>query len=354
MHTFNVSSKKLPVIYPIITSYPEHAHLLTVLQNHEQAFPWVLTNYMQLFVKKDIPFSNNGMPQPNFYPRISYETCPCIDYQKIGRDFISKKWSSFIDFIIDCIDMGYYIYVYLDNYQIKESPFYQKRHLSHPTLIFGYDRINETIDIADFYQNSKYKFTLDSFTCIENAYINKPKTNDFYLNRYLSGDDITLFKFNEKHEFDFDVKLIIGLLEDYINSCNNFEKLGTYESQYYNSSNYSYGISVYDVIKNYLQDKIDSLEYISPQVFYIHWDQKTLMLSRIKYLSTNGYIKNVDNIYSIFEDLRFQTRNLLDLAIKFDMTKNREIINRVISRIPQIAEIEKKAIELLLNELCQG
>lgn len=43
----------LPVSYPMITTYTQHAHLLSVLTHYECAHPWIFSNYIQLFINKD-------------------------------------------------------------------------------------------------------------------------------------------------------------------------------------------------------------------------------------------------------------------------------------------------------------
>ena len=51
--TQTLGSKRLPVSYPMITTYTQHAHLLSILTHYECAHPWIFSNYIQLFINKD-------------------------------------------------------------------------------------------------------------------------------------------------------------------------------------------------------------------------------------------------------------------------------------------------------------
>ncbi len=47
-----LTKKVLPVTYPMITTYTQHAHLLSILSNYECTYPWIFSNYIQLYINK--------------------------------------------------------------------------------------------------------------------------------------------------------------------------------------------------------------------------------------------------------------------------------------------------------------
>lgn len=341
-----MSIKKLPIKYPLITSYPEHANLFAVLQNNENSLSWILNNYIQIYIEIDNPL------RPFFYRHFNFDICPYTDYQKIGRDIVSKKWNEFTEFVTDALEMGYYIFVYLDTFYINASSSYKKIHFEHPTLIWGYDSIKGTINTADFYKDCKYIFTYDSFQNINQAFKSTPnKWSIFWARRYVGHDDVILYRNREDCEYTFDIKLVVTLLQDFILSKNTYEKLGSYESQYFRNKKCVFGISIYNSIKNYLQGSAIQIEFIPPTVFSILLDHKVLMVERIKYLGNNGYLMNVNTYLCLYEDILLNTRILLNLCLKFNLTHNIDIINRIISMIPLLEEKERYACNLLLDEL---
>ncbi|MGN6713916.1 hypothetical protein [Anaerocolumna jejuensis] len=340
---------KLPIKYPIITSYPEHADLLAVLQNNEGSIPWIMNNYIQLYMRKDAQLSYPAFPF--FFRHFNFDSCPCIDYMRINREFINTTWPSFINFVIQTVDMGYYIYLLLDQYYIKCTSYYQKKMFKHPTLIYGYNLIEDTIDIADFYENGKYKFTYDVCTNIEKAFQTKDDWYDFYSYRYCCFDDIILFKNNERCPFKFDLKKVIISLEDYINSRNPYDNEVSYESQFYSSSEYSFGINIYETIRCFLISCLNDSKKIPPQIFYIPLDHKALMIERIKYLYINKYLMNIDNLNNKFKEVMFLVNELLFLTIKYNITNEKKIVRKIISLISPLVEKEIFAFQLLLYEL---
>ena len=41
--------KILPIKDPVISGFPVTGHMLSILQNYNEVWPWVLNNYIQLF-----------------------------------------------------------------------------------------------------------------------------------------------------------------------------------------------------------------------------------------------------------------------------------------------------------------
>ncbi|MCE3203129.1 hypothetical protein [Paenibacillus sonchi] len=348
MNNDNKKKVELPVANPIITSYTGHASLLSVIQNNDESMPWILGNFIQILMYTG---ENSENSSPFFYRQSDFETCPCIDYQRIGRDIITKKWPNVIEFIIDCIDMGYYISVNLDQFFIKNSPRYQKEHIPHPTFIYGYDCHQEIFNIADFYNYGKFTHCKESFSNIKEAFDNYHAIFYFHERRFLGADDIFLFKIREEFDYQFSVKEIIIFLEDYLNSRNTCRRMPSYDYYHYSDSRFTFGINIYNVIKNRLETSIHLKEFIQPKYFYIFWDQKKLMLSRINYLGNHKHLDNTDVLYRDVKELEVLTRTLLNLGLKFNLTKDLKIIDRIISAIPILVEKEIKAMELLLRSL---
>ena len=100
-----------------------------------------------------------------------------------------------------------------------------------------------------------------------------------------------------------------------------------------------------------IKNSIMQIEYILPNVFSIPLDHKVLMIERIKYLGNNGYLKNMNTFLCLYEDMLLTTKNLLNLCLKFNLTQNIDLINRIISITTQLVERERHACNLLLDEL---
>lgn len=104
--------KILTMTPPFITSYPNHANILSVISHDDETIPWLLNSYIQLEAPKML---TNGL-RMDYYTSVLWKTCPWVYYQRMSRELILRKWDSIVDFIVDCIDLGYYVYFLIDTY----------------------------------------------------------------------------------------------------------------------------------------------------------------------------------------------------------------------------------------------
>lgn len=44
---------ELEISEPIITTYTHHVHLLSILGCYPQTYPWIYSNYIQVYINKD-------------------------------------------------------------------------------------------------------------------------------------------------------------------------------------------------------------------------------------------------------------------------------------------------------------
>lgn len=72
-------------------------------------------------------------------------TFQCFDYTRILPGISSFMIMNFSDFIVSCIDNGYYIVYIPDIYYINQY------HMQHELLIYGYDNSNKMFLIRDYF-----------------------------------------------------------------------------------------------------------------------------------------------------------------------------------------------------------
>jgi hypothetical protein len=158
----------LPTGSPMITAYPRHANFLSILQRDILKLDWFFENYIQLQInKKDI---ENEL-KLEFH--IGYDTlsiikyCPAISYTLFQRDLIHKAYDDIIDFIIDYIDKGYYLYFLVNTAHI--SAYTNTYKSNHDLMVYGYDKDKKEIYAADFF-DLKYSQESISFEELRKGY----------------------------------------------------------------------------------------------------------------------------------------------------------------------------------------
>ena len=343
----NESIKKvLPVKYPMVTTYTQHAHLLSILSNYEYTYPWIFSNYIQLYINKDFRHDWGDFYFPFPYELRPSDTCKWLLTKKIDRDVADSKWGNIINFIIDSINSNNYVHTMLNSSCIPLAPNYNKEHFIHDVLVYGYDLKEEMLYFSDFIGvTHKYSFEKISFIDYTKAFNTYGlATNQDYLNKL-----IYLYKLNSAHDYtfnydyEFNIKNISNSIKAYLNSSVP-EYWDIYNNE--NRDNIVFGIEIYDTLKNYIAWKSVSNESdIDIRPFYLVYDHKKIMLLRLEYLHRLGYYKDCssENIAGITE-LEAQAKVVVNMLIKYNLSKNRTILNMVIDMINSIERDEKNIL----------
>lgn len=164
----NLNIKKiLPVKYPPITSFPQYADFLSIALVEDRSLHWLYSHFIQLrgYYKK-------GYPYIKFDDLPPIEECPFCNEHILKRNFILNKWKDIVDFCIYSINLGYYIIINVDRYFLPVFDGYNKIHNIHPTLIYGYNIEKAIFNVADFYKDNKYSYSIVNFEDLNKAFIN--------------------------------------------------------------------------------------------------------------------------------------------------------------------------------------
>jgi hypothetical protein len=273
-----MTSNELSVPQPPLISLLHHAYPLTAAQVHKDFLAWFYSNYIQL----EYDLDNLRL---NFFTNIilgNCVLCPILDYKILDLEFLHLSHIDIIDFIVDSINMGYYVTTYLDEYFVPKRNAYQNHHNRHDTMIFGYDLNNKVLKIMGFDKKQHY--------CASN--ISFSEFGDSYAGCIDKTTDVILFKakdeFSYEPSYKFDIINIINLLEDYLFSADTCERLRIIKNP---KEGFTYGISVYKELIRYFQFVIENkigLGDVKP--LHLLWEHKKCMVSRIEYLIENNYI----------------------------------------------------------------
>lgn len=188
--------KKLLFKYPEITSWTWTAATFAILENYENAIPWLYNNFVQLFCER-----YDNWVSVHYFPHLDViSNNPFFHSALISRELISNLHIDIIDFIKKCIDLNYYVYCKVD-----EGCICVDRKFLHELVIFGYDDSKETFEIADFTLNKyrKYTLTSTSFQNIKKAYENVMIEEDDMTDGIGGDGGIFIFAVNEGYYYKF-------------------------------------------------------------------------------------------------------------------------------------------------------
>ena len=330
--------KILPVSYPEISAFPHYANLLSVLStDKDMMMPWVYNNFIQLQFRKHEGHRLDFCICMDYY--MIKNNCPWIYRDGVSRDLIYKKWGSLTDFIIDAIDDEYYVDIVVDEYYIKEYDAFHKRYFEHNLMIYGYDKEKKIFYVADSFKDGKYYYATVTFDEIEQSALTK--------NYYKYCESVIIFKKAYRPtQHNFNTITIKDYIYDYLNSLNSHLRNAIFSDSSIErqAHMYVFGLAVYDEMKKYIQDT-DEIIHSIPCALN---DHKKIMWLMIEYLIKEKYLYDDGHDYlGKIEDTHMKANVVVNLSLKYNLTKNKNIVGKICDILSEIQAIE----ELLYQQI---
>ena len=334
--------KTLPIATPPVIGYLHHAYPLSILANWKAYLPWFHSNYIQLYCPQNLHNANRTRTLKfNFYrrpdQRVSFS--PYLKVQLLDRDLIFKSPTDIVPFIVACIDKDYYVQPTVDEYFLPDSAAYQKRHLVHETLIYGYDK--QTFIGIGYNKQGNYASYHIGFSELEQAVVHAGLTGHY------DPDGLRLFKYDPQAEYDFDIHLVREQLDDLLHARNTsqcFRMLA-------NPTDGAYGLATYECLKLFLASFLSPPFSFDIRPAHILWEHKKCMVDRLKYMEKQGYLMSEYGFSAKYAELMRNMGIVRLMLLKFKITRSPDLIHRVLSSLNKIAETEKILLQNLLDKL---
>jgi hypothetical protein len=332
----------LPVKYPLIKTYPLFTNTLSILGSREEACrTWLLNNYILLWIGSE-SYDDHYWADFKFWTEDKF--CPFIKDESIPKTIVNQKYESIIDFVIESLNKEYYLFFNTNMYYIPEFWDGEPQHRNHEMFVFGYNKEKKLVYIANFFKR-EYKFIQTSFTNLQQAYDNFHLVPiDFY---YL--DIIWLKKF-QNVDYQLDIDLIRNVIKDFLASTDTT----IFSSWFDKKDDKMFGMQYFTVLQNYLEYKINNGGFIDVRPFHLLYELNFIMLLRINYLKEKGYIKNHEEIYSMFLKNQEIADNLRNSFIKYNISKNKQILERHRTKLDLLTENERSALEFFIKTIELG
>lgn len=321
-----------------ITTYTHHTYLLSILGNDERTRDWIYSNYIQVYINKDLTENSWG----EFYFPMAYEVkifehCKWINVQVNSEQYVDRHYEDIVLYIKDMLSNGYYVHLMIDYKYLSNSVFGKNNsEMVHDILIYGYDDEIQTLYCAGFMFKSS-KFTLDTCTYeeINNAYNSKAVKEEF---SYM-GHNIYSYALAKECDYEFHIKNIIYGLKLYCN-CEIPEYWKGYN--YCNKKKISWGLEYYDVLKDSIC--YQAPEYIDIKLIYLLEDHKRMMISRLEFLGQLGY--DLEKYKQSYVEMEQINGLLVKMAIKYNISKKTNILNQLKEKI---SDLKQQEYEVLVN-----
>ncbi|NOU63245.1 hypothetical protein GC096_04200 [Paenibacillus sp. LMG 31461] len=324
--------KLLSIKMPFIYSYKEYALPLAIMSQSESCFPWILSNFLQLYIRMKYPTDVHWL---DFYlvNRFFYHpNNPFLEIEKVRYSTVTNADRQ-NEFIINSIKCNKYVYLACDEYYLKHRSSYMKIHSWSQLLIYGYDMEKETYNILD-YTNGK----LSTITCSFSEII-------IHTNSYVN---IWLLEFNDAN-YDLDLNLVIQLLEDYIESYESFKRINFLPKPNYSSV---FGQRIYDYLVEYYQSHYESDQnYYNILPLQILLEHKKCLHNLMNYIEDKNIHTFSSNLHKELTEVLNKATIIRNLYIKYLVDKKNRHLREVIANIQELRKLEYDVLLKFLREL---
>ncbi|MGO4548853.1 hypothetical protein AB4Z29_29090 [Paenibacillus sp. 2TAB23] len=335
-----MTTKRLPMHDHDYKTYPNIAHLFCMIGNREETLPWVYNNFIQLVYFGSLRKIDYTNKQDSFFDPLLFD-CPWLQFQFMHRDTVAQKWNgSIVQFAIDAIDMGQYVYFLADQSHIRESDAYGRHAHNHDMFIYGYDKAAGTLHIADNMRRGRYVETSCSFAEMEAAYAAADPDSDWFDRRVMSVSFKPKTYFQYERNTAFDSLSVVDAMDRYVRG---------WKPHSYLCLENTYGIKVYDRIQEYLQGIEQERDVADIRLLHILWEHKKLMHRRLRFMLEHDFLRDA-SLESAYSEVERGHGIAVGLLLKYSVSGDKRSVAKVSSLLSDGARLEKE----LLNKAIAG
>ncbi|MDR2044312.1 MAG: hypothetical protein LBQ15_08100 [Clostridium sp.] len=331
----NGHDRMLKLASPIITTYTQHAHLLSILGGYEPAHGWIYSNYINLYSNKYLQESSWAdfyFPKP--YELRPSDHCEWLTTQKLHRSLIKDHWGEFLEFLKYAIDHGWYLHLMLDYFHIAGSSHFESSHRIHDALLYGYDLNKGLIYACDFLIGTSYGSYSIPIQKINPAFDDGELSwNSDYLNGI-----VYLYRLDPDRKDGFVIENVFRSMKRYL-EASVLEYWDMYN--FGNQKRIVFGKDYYGALSAYLRNQPEP-EELDLRMFYLLYDHKKMMTRRFDYLTKSGFTDPA--ILPSLSEIEGQCKTIVNLCLKYKVSRHIKEMNKISDFLK---DAEEKEYEVL-------
>jgi len=329
--------KKLLVKESPLNGYMEEAYALTVAASQDSSYEWIYSNYIQLVFQDPKIFDN----QPVKFFKLSFTNgkvwdaeCPLLCYDRITRNMLRSMNLDVNELICRAIDNDFYVKLFLDEFYLPYRTAYNNSHYIHESFFYGYDDEKEIL-YGLAYVDRHFKEFVVEMKNIKQA---------FELGEYCGTqqDRIIMLSCNPERFYEFDKKVVIRSIEEYLNSYSTDIRYGEINNLH---KEFVFGLRIYEELKKYYAN--GERKNVIP--LHIILEHKELMLKRIQYMIDNQHFFNDDGIVSDYREVVNKAARCKLHYLKYLVTKSKSSYDKMQELINDLYDSDKNVTEKLYD-----
>lgn len=339
----------LPITWPITETYQCCSFVMSVVLPYDNIKNFYDNNYILLSCVDADQLEDIDL----MFWDVSWEDLRKKGIMEMDLYHVANFQSNTLsDFIRERIDQGNYVLLHLiDEFYLPYSVCYEAEHYIHDAYIYGYE--DEYFWVMA-YSQGKLKSLKVAASDIESGIFSAAEREE----------DVFFCSLRPNHAVDVQVdycqikkmfeSYLYGekIIAEYLSSINNKDliRIACDYSEF--EEKCVYGIKIYEVLNRCLHTIIEQqdvdFDYISIKPFRILYEHKRVVYERISNILEHfGMSKE---ILLPFDDILTKSNRIFVLAIKYNMTREKNILERIVNYIDKLKERE---VSLLENFLCE-
>jgi hypothetical protein len=278
-----------------------------------------------------------------------------------------------LDFVAQKINIGHYLYIYLDEYSLPNKSAYQRHRHLHPSLVYGYDHNKRKVLAVGFENKGFLSFftnlTFD-YVAFDEAYRNAKRHVDS--NPEYDTAMVTLLKPRELvGSYPFTAGNFLSAINNYLTSNGDTSKLYLMRSRVLRldapvwdqdgvKNEVKFGMAVYDDLIAGLEGLLQGKSLVYHNHIHLFFEHKKVMLERLNFVCSKivstafltGLIEEYAGIVRHFHNVKFQ---MLQMQARSDDRAAKEgIIKDLIQLITAARKEEHAALSRLHDYLAHA
>ena len=226
----------------------------------------------------------------------------------------------------EVLEQGRYIIGNYDEFYAPGKESYQKRHFNHDYVIFGYDDEEGVFKSAAYMPDGKYQF----FDITYEDYYNS-------ITKSIYGYWVYYRKIHKSYKPQVDILYIHKQLENYLLSRAD-DRVSDRQA--------SFGMEVWERFKEHVQEVENS--WLDNRYSRLYIEHKDIMLKRINKLHELGFFNDSTLTEEYYCNVYISARTVHYLFLKYNLTGDNRIRQRILDIIQKTNESEKCIIGRLI------
>lgn len=347
--------KVLPLGDVEIGAWPEQNFLFGLLEGQACGTDWLMNHFIQLRGARYVNYQWGAQDvSVTFYPYCihqlapnMFDLCPFLEKYGVPKPLVRSLHGKLHEFVVEAIDGGYYLSTFIDQFFREDRA--GNAGFRHPAFIYGYDASNRRVMIADNFEHGKYGRK-------EIAYEQLDRGLDL-VSEELWEVGVFLYKVKPVH-YEFVPGYVREQLEDYLHPGRGvcyFNRTvcpeSVHEDEEYLNEVF-FGMECYDLLDRCFRGILEG----DPGYSSRDWrslvqlcDHKHLMVRRYEYMVERGYAERDAALHEKLTELEKQCLVAQNMYIKFTISGDARIIQRLRNRVGDIRNMDEETVERLLR-----